>query len=82
MKDSNVAAEDSKEEMRVYWSYVVGMLTNLGTVPVEKIHSFLKILVPAETPYTKTIDDLKQFLDLMVDEEKLINVGEAYKLAK
>lgn len=72
--------EDPKEEMRIYWSYVVGMLTNLGAVPAERIHSFLKILVPAETPYTHTINELKQFLDMMIEEEKLVMVGETYKL--
>lgn len=76
------ARDDGTEEMRVYWSYIVGMLTNLGAVPLPKMHSFLKMLVPADTPYTKSAEELKAFLDVMVDEEKLIIVGEAYKLVK
>lgn len=64
--------DDSKEEMKIYWSYIQGMLTNLGAVNAEKIHSFLKMLVPKETPYVKTLDELKVFLDSMVEEEKLI----------
>jgi anaphase-promoting complex subunit 2 len=64
--------DDSREEMQVYWSYIQGMLTNLGAVNAEKIHSFLKMLVPKETPYVKTLDELKVLLEFMVEEEKLV----------
>lgn len=69
--ESNVM-DDSKEEMKVYWSYIQGMLTNLGALNAEKIHSFLKMFVPKDTPYVKTLDELKVFLEFMVEEEKLI----------
>lgn len=69
--------------MRIYWSYIQGMLTNLGSVNAEKIHSFLKMLVPKETPYTKSLEELDQFLECMVEEEKLVVNGEGlYKLQK
>lgn len=82
MRDLGSIKEDPKEEMKAFWPYIVGMLTNLGAVNADKIHSFLKILVPSESPYTKSIVDLKQYLDLMVEEEKLMLVGETYKLVK
>lgn len=69
---SNDIIEESREEMRIYWSYIQGMLTNLGAVNAEKIHSFLKMLVPKETPYSKSLEELKQFLEFMVEEENLI----------
>lgn len=82
LEATSSAREESNEEMRVYWSYIVGMLTNLGAIPVPKIHSFLKMLVPANTPYTKSMEELKTFLDAMVEEKKLVVVDEAYKLVK
>lgn len=74
------AAERSNEEMQLYWSYIVGMLTNLGTMPVERIHSFLKMLVPKDNPYTKSQDELEQYLNAMVVEEKLEFTGDGFKL--
>ena len=35
------------EEMSVYRSYIVGMLTNLGRLPLEKIHNNLKMFLQA-----------------------------------
>lgn len=75
--------DESREEMRIYWSYIQGMLTNLGAVNSEKIHSFLKMLVPKETPYSKSLEELHQFLEFMVEEEKLVVSAEGlYKLQK
>ncbi|CAN6599111.1 hypothetical protein TRVA0_001S06788 [Trichomonascus vanleenenianus] len=75
------AEERNKEEMKVYWTYIVGMLTNLGALPVDRIHSFLKMFAPSETPYGKSPEELEQFLNSMVDEEKLELNGTNYKLA-
>lgn len=81
---SNVqsAEERAKEEMGLYWQYIQGMLTNLGATPLERIHSFLKMVVPKETPYTKGVEDLEQFLNLMVAENKLTVNGTSYNLCK
>lgn len=76
------AVERATEEMRVYWSYIVGMLKNLGACSVEKIHSFLKVLVPAEQMYSRSQEDLEQYLNLMVEEEKLEINGNLYSLPK
>lgn len=70
--------EASAEEMRVYWSFVVGMLTNLGTLPLERIQGMLKMFVP--TGYNRSEEQLKEFLTMMVDEEKLEFTSGAYKL--
>lgn len=75
--------EESQEEIKIYGSYIQGMLTNLGAVGADKIHSFLKMLVPRETPYVKTLDELKVLLELMVEQEKLIVTTEGlYRLNK
>ncbi|ODQ64820.1 hypothetical protein NADFUDRAFT_83685 [Nadsonia fulvescens var. elongata DSM 6958] len=74
--------EASSEEMRVYWSYIVGMLTNLGSMPLDRIQSFLRMLVPQDNPYTRSQDELQLFLDLMVEEEQLEVSGDGYRLKK
>lgn len=81
--EAGQSAEDKAiESIRQYWSYIHAMLTNRGSLPVMQMHSFLKMLVPKETPYTATQDELKQFLQAMVEEEKLEVVGAKFKLKK
>lgn len=81
--EAGQSAEDKAiESIRQYWSYIHAMLTNRGSLPAMQMHSFLKMLVPKETPYTATQDELKQFLQAMVEEEKLEAVGPKYKLKK
>ncbi|KAK4055575.1 hypothetical protein OIV83_000121 [Microbotryomycetes sp. JL201] len=54
------------EQMRVFWQYIKGMLTNLGALPVSRIHSTLNMLVP--TFKGKTMDELVAFLEAMSAE--------------
>lgn len=82
LQSVQTSEERSAEEMRVYWQYITGMLTNLGCLPTDRIHSFLKMLVPRETPYTKSTHELEQFLLLMVDEGKLESTSAGFKLTK
>ena len=32
-----------EEELSLYWSFIVNMLTNLDAMPIERIHQMLKI---------------------------------------
>lgn len=68
---SSKQSRDMVDEMNIYWSYIVGMLTNLGSLPLEKIHSFLVMFVPSDDPYVKTKQELETYLFAMVDESKL-----------
>lgn len=79
---AQTAEDKTIESIRVYWSYILAMLTHRGALPVMQMHSFLKMVVPQETPYTATQDELKQFLQAMVEEEKLEVVGAKFKLKK
>lgn len=75
--------ERAREESELYWPFIRGMLTNHGTMPVDRIHTFLKMLVPADKGYTKTIEELERYLNFLVNEEKLEEApGGGYKLAK
>ena len=75
------AEEKSAEELRVYWSFIEGMLTNLGTLPLDRIHSMLTMFVPAPNSYTRSLDELRDFMGIMISEGniELEGVG-MYKL--
>ena len=73
-----------EEEMKVYESYIVGMLSNLGQLPLQRIHTMLKTFVSgSEHNYDKTPSQLAVFLQQLCKEEK-VEVGPdgMYKLLK
>ncbi|XP_014681229.1 PREDICTED: anaphase-promoting complex subunit 2-like isoform X2 [Priapulus caudatus] len=75
--------DQREEELQVFWSYIVGMLTNLETLPLEKIHTMLKVFA-MQGPSTGecSIQELKHFLDRKVKEQHLIYAGGVYRLPK
>lgn len=76
------ATIQATEEMQAYWHFIKNMLTSLDRMPSEKIHSFLKMLVPKETPYTKTKDELENYLLLKVEEGVLQFSNGEFRLKK
>jgi anaphase-promoting complex subunit 2 len=73
-----------EEAMKVYESYIVGMLSNLGQLPIQRIHSMLKTFVSgSEHNYDKTPNQLAVFLQQLCKEEKLeVGPDGMYKLLK
>ncbi|BGP54769.1 hypothetical protein JCM8202_003277 [Rhodotorula sphaerocarpa] len=59
-------AEKQVEEMRVYWQYIQGMLTNLGALPLSRMHSTLNMLAPGYKG--KTVDELTALLEKVAAE--------------
>jgi len=51
--------QQQAEQMKVYWKFIEGMLTNLGTLPLDRIQSMLKY-APG---YDRTIDQLAAFME-------------------
>ncbi|KAG6917758.1 hypothetical protein DXG01_001163 [Tephrocybe rancida] len=51
--------QQQAEQMRVYWKFIEGMLTNLGTLPLDRIQSMLKY-APG---YDRTIEQLAGFME-------------------
>ncbi|ORY03191.1 hypothetical protein K493DRAFT_207320, partial [Basidiobolus meristosporus CBS 931.73] len=76
------AKEQQAEEMRIYWSYIVGMLTNLGTLPLDRVQSMLSMFVQAPNKYNRSAEELQDFLELMIREDKLEFSLGMYKLKK
>ncbi|KAJ2158963.1 Anaphase-promoting complex subunit 2 [Coemansia sp. RSA 552] len=77
-EDSGAGAEDARTEaLRMNFNYIVGMLTNFGPLPLDRILSMLSMFVPGDTT---TPEELRAFLALMVREDKLDMTGGMYKL--
>ena len=76
-KESAEAA--AMEKMNLYWQFIVGMLTNQGNMPLQRIVMMLKIVVPGGFPFSN--EELREFLAGMVSRGKLeIVSGGNYKL--
>lgn len=71
------------EEMAVYESYVTGMLMNHDSLPAERIHNVLKMVLPSgEHKYDKSIQELETFLNKLVNEEKVEYANGSYQIKK
>ncbi|XP_078739097.1 LOW QUALITY PROTEIN: anaphase-promoting complex subunit 2 [Lampetra fluviatilis] len=76
-------ADQKEEEMQVFWTYIQGMLTNLETLSLERIHSMLKMFAmigPAGGECD--LAELRAFLGRKVKEQQLLCSGGMYKLPK
>ena len=61
-----------EEAMKVYESYIMGMLTNLKQLPLERIHSMLKMFAAgSDHKYDKTPQQLAVFLQQLCRDDKL-----------
>lgn len=71
------------DSMQKVLPFIKGMLTNLGSLKADKIHSFLKMAVPKEIGYSATPSQLQLYLNALVDESKLVKTPNgAFRLAK
>ncbi|KAI4472859.1 hypothetical protein M0802_016461 [Mischocyttarus mexicanus] len=78
------ASDQREEELQVFWSYIVGMLTNLDSMPLERIHQMLKMFASGSGPGAVEcgLPELRQFLDGKVREHQLLFSGALYRLPK
>ncbi|XP_064089361.1 anaphase-promoting complex subunit 2-like [Macrobrachium nipponense] len=74
------AQDQREEELQVFWSYIVGMLTNLDCLPLERIHSMLKMFVQGSVECSP--QELRAFLDRKVRQHHLLFANGLYKLPK
>jgi anaphase-promoting complex subunit 2 len=77
------AHDQREEELQVFWSYIVGMLTNLDSMTLERIHQMLKMFASqGPTAVECSLQELRHFLDRKVREHKLLFSGGFYRLPK
>ncbi|KAM7269399.1 hypothetical protein ACFE04_024896 [Oxalis oulophora] len=62
-----------RKEMTVYEKFIMGMLTNFGSMALDRIHNTLKMFCVADPHYDKSLQQLQSFLSGLVSEEKLEN---------
>ncbi|CAH8560638.1 unnamed protein product [Schistosoma turkestanicum] len=73
--------ERKEKELQVFWSYITAMLTNLGSLSLDRIHSMLKMFALGSTSSLGfSRDELRQFLDRKLREGHLCYDGDMYKL--
>ncbi|XP_061183897.1 anaphase-promoting complex subunit 2-like [Saccostrea echinata] len=77
------AQTQREEELQVFWSYIVGMLTNLESLTIDRIHSILRMFAMQGPSVVEcSIPELKHFLDSKVRDQKLLFSGGVYRLPK
>ena len=85
-EDDDEEENEKKPEddgLQVYWSYVIGMLTNLEALPVERIHQMLKMFTMQGSSGAEcSLQQLKTFLDSKVKQQLLSFSAGMYRLPK
>lgn len=77
------AQTQREEELQVFWSYIVGMLTNLESLTIDRIHSMLRMFaMQGPSAVECSVPELKRFLDSKVRDQKLLFSGGVYRLPK
>ncbi|KLO14760.1 Cullin [Schizopora paradoxa] len=72
------AQQQEAEQMRVYWKFIEGMLTNLGTLPLDRIQTMLRF-APG---YSRSIEQLGVFMEAARREGLVVNTNGLWKLSK
>ncbi|PPR07923.1 hypothetical protein CVT24_000903 [Panaeolus cyanescens] len=74
----SAAQQQQAEQMRVYWKFIEGMLTNLGTLPIDRIQAMLRF-APG---YNQSVEQLSLFMEA-AKREGLVDVKDGmWKLRK
>ena len=68
--------------LQMFWTYIVGMLSNLDSLPLERIHSVLRMFAMQGTSGEITLDELNHFLERKVKDQALVYAGGVYRLPK
>ncbi|BES98851.1 anaphase-promoting complex, subunit [Nesidiocoris tenuis] len=77
------AQDQREEELQVFWTYIFGMLKNLESLPLDRIHMMLKMFASQGPSAVEcSLQQLKQFLDAKVRDHKLLFSGGFYRLPK
>ncbi|VDO01241.1 unnamed protein product, partial [Rodentolepis nana] len=82
METSPTKDVDNNMGPQIFWSYILGMLTNLGGMCIDRIHSTLKMFALGSNDVSEcTRQQLRQFLEKKVRNGELVYEDELYKLA-
>ena len=81
---TTVLAGPEVEQIQIFESYIIGMLSNMGQLSLDKIHSMLKMYASAtpEVKYNHSPQQLRSFLQQLCVNEKLECSNGLYRLLK
>ena len=81
---TRTSRDQINDELQVFWSYIVNMLINLESLPLERIFQRLKMFAMQGSASTVecNLEQVKAFLDRKVRERELIYSGGQYRLPK
>lgn len=65
-------------ELTLYWNFTQSMLRNVGCLPLERIHAWLKRYANADI----TVEQTKYLCDFKIKEQLLKMTGGLYRLNK
>ncbi|EIN12815.1 ubiquitin-protein ligase [Punctularia strigosozonata HHB-11173 SS5] len=71
--------QQQAEQMRVYWKFIEGMLTNLGGLGLDRIQTMLKFAAPG---YDRSPDQLATFMEAARSEGLVIAKDGIWRLNK
>ncbi|KAJ7028436.1 hypothetical protein C8F04DRAFT_1119316 [Mycena alexandri] len=70
------AQQQQAEQMRLYWKFIEGMLTNLGSLPLDRIQTMLRF-APG---YDQTVEQLAGFMEAARREGLVVGRDGMWKL--
>jgi anaphase-promoting complex subunit 2 len=70
------------QERAVFDQYVLGMLANFDSMPLDRIHNTLKMFVQEPHLYDKTQEQLSDELSRLVGAGKLVASGSMYRIVR
>lgn len=69
--------------LQMYWNYITHMLTNLGPLTLERIHSMLGMFgLQGNLKKTIGLNDLKMYLHKKTVEQQLVLNNGSYSLVE
>jgi anaphase-promoting complex subunit 2 len=71
-----------QEHVQTIWPMIQGMLTNLGALDKEMIHRTLGMFASDAFQYSLTVQELEEFLEFLVTEDKLDVDENRYKIKR
>lgn len=80
---TRTSRDQRAEELQVFWSYIVNMLINLESLPLDRIFQMLKMFaMQGPSAVECNIEELRSFLDEKVRQHELLFAGGQYKMPK
>jgi len=70
------AQQQQADQMRLYWKFIEGMLTNLGSLPLDRIQTMLRF-APG---YDQTVEQLAGFMEAARREGLVVGRDGMWKL--